>query len=249
MRIINWNIQRHAPGTWQAKSIMSEIEDLEPDLVCLTEAWEASADELNGFTVSSRGIAWSKQESAERKVLIWSKSPLTLCNSTGSMADLGGALEVRTVLANTQIRVLGLCIPYHMASPIGAEIKRKPWLQHNEFVDQLANFTKQLDPNVPTIVVGDFNRRIPSTWGPKKSLEKLLSALENFRLVTAGPIPGLGRNTVDHIALSKGLTDSNVQGLSEFDSRGRPRSDHFGTLVDFDFNLSKSTKFSKTELK
>ncbi len=75
MRIVNWNIERHGPSTWQAKSLLAEIAELEPDLVCLTEAWEDSAAALRGHAISAPGAAWSTKHDSERKVLLWWKYP------------------------------------------------------------------------------------------------------------------------------------------------------------------------------
>ncbi|MFN7056462.1 endonuclease/exonuclease/phosphatase family protein [Hyphomonas sp.] len=55
MRIVNWNIERHAPSKWRAKSLLAEIAELDPDVLCLTEAWEESAAALGGHAISAPG--------------------------------------------------------------------------------------------------------------------------------------------------------------------------------------------------
>ena len=51
MRIVNWNIERRGPHTWQAASLASEIQSLDPDIVFLTEGHHHSLEALGGFTL------------------------------------------------------------------------------------------------------------------------------------------------------------------------------------------------------
>ena len=138
MRIVNWNIERRGPSTWQAKSLLAEIAELGPDVVCLTEAWEASAEALGGHSISAAGAAWSAQHDSERKVLLWSKHPWHSVETINQLEATGSAITGLTLFGETQVRVIGLCVPYHFASPFGQEPRAKPWSQHERFLEDLS---------------------------------------------------------------------------------------------------------------
>jgi len=55
LRIVNWNIERRKPSSWQARSLVDEIASLEPDYVCLTEAWKQSLADFGGHVISAEG--------------------------------------------------------------------------------------------------------------------------------------------------------------------------------------------------
>ncbi|MFT5774383.1 hypothetical protein [Hyphomonas sp.] len=75
MRLNNWNIERRGPHIWQAASLVSEIQSLEPDLVVLTEAHTHFLDRLGGHTLSHRGYDHGPKADSEQLVVIWSKAP------------------------------------------------------------------------------------------------------------------------------------------------------------------------------
>lgn len=106
MRIANWNIERHGPSTWQAKSLLAEIAELGPDVLCLTEAWEASAVTLGGHAFSAPGAAWSTKHDSERKVLLWSKHPWQDAGTINQLEATGSAITGLTLLAGMQVRVI-----------------------------------------------------------------------------------------------------------------------------------------------
>lgn len=235
MRIVNWNIERHAPQTWQAKSLLAEIERLEPDIVCLTEAWETSAELLGGCSISAPGAAWSAKVPGECKVLLWSKAPWRDVQIIDELEATGSAITAVTELAGVGIRFVGLCIPYHFASPLGQKPRAKPWRQHERFLEDLAPLLRGWREEGPVIVVGDYNRFIPRHWGPKRSYALLETALHGFDVVTAGDLPGVGKRAIDHIAVAGEFALSGVRGLPVEGPDGRNRSDHFGVVADLEF--------------
>ena len=236
MRIVNWNIERKAPHSWQAQSLVSEIRYLAPDLICLTEAYETSLSDMGGETISVTGVKWSKQADSERKVLLWSRTPWTDIEQHDLLNQTGAAVSGITSLGGRYVRVLGMCTPYHMASPVGVEPRAKPWSQHELFLDGLKPLLNEWKAgSLPVIVLGDFNQFHPRIWGAKSAHQKLVDALGGMEVVTSGLHPGFEKHAIDHVVLSSGMVATSVSGRSRFDARGKPRSDHFGVLVDLDF--------------
>lgn len=233
MRIVNWNIERNAPSSWQAQSLLTEIKSIEPNLLCLTEAHETSCNALSGHSISAKGVAWSAQEASERKVVLWSLQPWTNVHMPKSLNEVGAAIVGDTQISGVAHRVIGLCIPYAMASPFGKEPKTKQWTQHTAFLEAFIAYLSIIDLSIPTIILGDFNRRIPfKGWGSKAAYELLLMSLNGFQVLTADMRDASDRLTVDHIAINFTAKDISVSFRTEMSENGKRRSDHFGVVVD-----------------
>lgn len=240
MRIVNWNIERRSPSTWQAKSLLGEIAQLDPDVVCLTEAWETSADQLGGHSVSTTGAAWSNKDDHERKVLLWSKNVWRDVQVIEELEATGSAITGRTELAGTDVRVVGLCIPYSFASPRGQKPRARKWSLHERFLQDLAPLLRQWRNVGPVIVTGDFNRFIPRYKGSKQAYALLEAALDGYEVITAGEIVGVNKPTIDHIAFAGDLIATQVTGRPAEADDGRRRSDHFGVVADFEFRFAEA---------
>lgn len=212
-RIINWNIERRSPTSWQGKSLAQEIESLHPNLVCLTEGWESSTEQWSGYSISAPGVAWSEQSEQERKVVLWSHNPWRNAERIDQLEKIGSAVTGITILGSTDVRVLGVCIPYHFASPLGQEPKAKMWSQHEAFLSKLRPHLKPWLEERPLIVVGDYNRRIPRAWGPRVSYELLVDTFANLKIATSGVLDGVNAQSIDHIALSRHFNVERVIGL------------------------------------
>ncbi|MEZ5998010.1 MAG: endonuclease/exonuclease/phosphatase family protein [Hyphomonas sp.] len=236
MRIVTWNIERHSPHSWQAQSLISEIESLGPDMVCLTEAFESSMSSLPGHAISVTGAKWSPQAPDERKVLVWSASSWERVERPEALNCKGAAVAGITRLDGRPVRVAGLCLPYHAASPLGQVPRARQWTQQEAFLDELIEVAAVWRAeDIPVIVLGDFNQFVPRIWGSKRASEKLMCALKGFDVVTAGLHPGYEKHAIDHVALTRELACKAVAGLSRFDDRGKARSDHFGIVVDAEY--------------
>lgn len=231
-RIVNWNIERRKPSSWQAMSLVEEITGLKPDLICLTEAWTQSLSSLGGHTVSSPGVAWSPKHEDERKVLLWSPTPWRDAGVVTGLEETGSAVTGMTTLGGIETRVVGICIPYNFASPLGRTPKVKPWHQHESYLKKLKPLLDAWARQGPTIVLGDFNRRIPRVWGPRASYALLKNAFENYEIATAGVLQGVNDRTIDHVAHFGPFSTSAVTGRPAEASDGRRRSDHFGVVLD-----------------
>ena len=235
MRVLTWNFARHAPKDWQAVTMVERIREEAPDIVCLTEGHEASLADMPGHTLSSRGAYWSASLESERKVLLWSKAPWTDVKALPEVSAISGVVSAVTEGPLGPVRVVGVCIPYHMASPFGAEERAKPWSIHVAYLEALAPAVHALrESGPPVMVIGDFNQRVPSEWGVHDVRAKFDHAFAHFDIVTRGDVPGLGEPSIDHIAVTRELRAKTVLGLSRFDADSRPLSDHFGVFAELE---------------
>ncbi|MEO9969674.1 MAG: endonuclease/exonuclease/phosphatase family protein [Hyphomonadaceae bacterium] len=231
IRVVNWNIERRGPHTWQAASLISEIADLHPDLVCLTEAHEVSLDALGGHVISHVGYRSAHKKPSERLVLLWSSAPWQPLVIPESLQYLGGLIGGVTNLDGQEMLCIGLCIPYHMAK-LASEEKTRPWHHHKTFLKQVAPWLRTQIGERPIIVVGDFNQRIPRKYGSREAYDLLMQALDPFEIITRGELAPLGELTIDHIGLNGGFRAARIEARSRFGHDGRPRSDHFGIFAE-----------------
>ena len=232
MRIVNWNIERRKPSSWQARSLVDEIASLEPDYVCLTEAWKQSLADFGGHVISAEGGAWSPQHPDERKVVLWSRNPWADVEPIEQLEAIGSAITARSDINGNVVRFVGVCIPYHFASPLGVEPRAKPWTEHERFLEILKPHLARWARDEPVTVLGDFNRRVPRSWGPKQSYEKLEDTFSGYQFATTGILDEINDRTIDHIAFAGSFEVKRVYGKSAHLPDGRRRSDHFGVVAE-----------------
>ncbi len=79
-----------------------------------------------------------------------------------------------------------------------------------------------------TIVLGDFNQRIPRKWAPKRLHEALLRAFDGFEFATAGELAGVPQLVIDHIAHTPDLTLRGIRNWPKRNAQDESLSDHFG---------------------
>lgn len=234
IKVVNWNIERRGPHTWQAASLTSEIADFRPDLICLTEAHETSLVALGGHTISHVGYRSEHKKDTERLVLLWSRKPWRSVVIPNDLQTLGGLIAGVTDLDGQEALCIGLCIPYHMAK-LSGEQKTRPWHHHKVFLKAVAPWLRALADGRPVIMMGDFNQRIPRKYGSREAHDLLMHALEPFDIVTQGELAPLDDMTIDHICVRGGLKAARIEARSRYAADGRPRSDHFGVLAELGF--------------
>ena len=231
LKVVNWNIERRSLQAWQAASLISEIAEFVPDLVCLTEAHETSLAMLGGHTISHVGYRSAHKKPSERLVLLWSSAPWRQVIIPEKLQNLGGLVAGITNLGGEDVLCLGLCIPYHMAK-LASEQKTRPWHHHKTFLKQAAPWLRTQIGECPVIVVRDFNQRIPRKYGSREAYDLLMQVFDSFEIVTRGELAPRGGLTIDHIGLNGGLKAARIEVRSRFSHDGRPRSDHFGIFAE-----------------
>lgn len=166
--------------------------------------------------------------------MIWSAAPWRDAEVLKNLEMIGSAVTGRTDIAGTQVRVVGICIPYFGANPHGQLPRIKQWALHTDFILALAPMLACWRSEGPVIVAGDYNRRMPRVYGPKQSYELLEKAFAGYNIATRGSIAGVAAQTLDHVAFAGDFRPLAVEGRSAVSPDGRECSDHFGVIVDFE---------------
>jgi hypothetical protein len=233
--IVNWNFERRPPHSRQAATLMDRVVAQRPDVVCLTEAHDGSTASMGGYEIADRGATWSNnRRDGERLVLLWSPNPWREVEVTGNAGTTtGGYIGGVTDTPMGPMRVLGICAPHHAASQVGATTKARLWTEQVAFWDGLAKLIAARDRGIPTVLLGDFNQYVPRIWGSRAAHAGMLLALDDLLVATGGPISGIDKPTIDHIAHTPDLAPQELNGLSRFGDDGCALSDHFGVVVRF----------------
>ena len=170
----------------------------------------------------------------QKKVILWSRAPWTEIDRHGS-AGLPPGRFVRGVTETVigLVDVIGVCVPYHMANVSFGRRDRRPWEDHLAYLGGLQDIVAQSLSPLPTILLGDFNQRVPRMGAPERVQNALLNTLGDLLSVgTAGRLPGLDEQHVDHLAHSPDLTVCGLLGLPRIDAAGLELCDHPGVFVE-----------------
>jgi len=125
------------------------------------------------------------------------------------------------------LRVIGVCIPWRDAHVRTGRGDRDAWEEHLAYLETLQKVLQGHTSR--TIILGDFNQRIPRRWTPEHVHQRLLDAFEpDFSIVTEGLLEPAGAQAIDHMALSNDLIADQVTTISNLTDGGRHLSDHFG---------------------
>ena len=232
MRILTWNLERRKIHTPYGKLAVQHLFSQNPDVMAISET-RTRFPKNEGFT------AWAQHpqghfEEDERKILIWSKKPWTDIDDIGhEKLPKGRFVSGVTQTDIGEVRVVGVCIPYHMADVSFGTKDKKPWQQHIKFLDLLPDVLKKYKR--PIIIAGDYNQRFPRVkYGNRKVSEKMTETFRDFNIVTQGVITGMERAGIDHIALDKRISVKTVWGWSNIVD-GTRLSDHDGAGCEISF--------------
>jgi exonuclease III len=228
LRIANWNVEWRRPEGRDAKEIRKRLEVFDPDVVCLTESWIEMLSDWGGYTITTRPRP--PRPEGKRAVLLWSRAPWKGVGDGGTISEARQSfLSATTDTPIGRVQFAGIIIPYHMADVAHGTRDQRMWDRHAAFLDHLPSAIAEMDGN--SIVLGDFNQRIPSTWVPDKLQRQLLSVLEKYKIATANPMPGSTELAIDHIAVGNELAAEAGPILSNERTDGKELSDHFGVTA------------------
>jgi endonuclease/exonuclease/phosphatase family metal-dependent hydrolase len=167
------------------------------------------------------------------KVLLWSRTPWAHVDAVGTADMPGGRFIAGTTetLIGT-LRVIGVCIPWQEAHVRSGNRNRQRWEDHLAYLRELAPILRSINPSVPSVVMGDFNQRLPRQHQPPEVYQALLDTLgPDFDVVTSGVIESAPEHSIDHVAISHHLRPRSVRFISNHDAAGKELSDHFGLQV------------------
>ena len=238
VRIGTWNVGWAEADSERGARVADALKAPDCDIVCVTEG---CADILppDGHAVDA-GPDWGYgREEARRKVLVWSRQPWAAVDIGISSALPAGRLVAGvTLTALGALTVVGVCIPWRDAHVRSGRRDRSQWQEHEAW---LAGFESLPYRHAKrrTVVLGDFNQRVPRRSQPKGVHAVLLHAFEGFSLATAGDLDGAPGRALDHIAHTPDMEPAGGIGLwPRNDRRDRRLSDHFGVWGDFAFGTT-----------
>ncbi len=232
MRIATWNTEWRETRSPDAAVIRERLHALSPDIVCLTETHFDFLAEWGGYSICGSEDWGGPTYGTRREVLLWSRTPWHGIDKVGSGALPPGRF-IRGVTQSPigKVDVVGIVIPYHMSNVRHGTGDRKMWELHRDYLEALPAVTEGLPAT--SLVVGDFNQRVPSSWVPRELRKKLATAMADLTIVTDGILEPVGKAAIDHIAVGSGLAATDILSISNENGRRRI-SDHFGVAASLE---------------
>ncbi|MBI1339219.1 hypothetical protein GC169_03260 [bacterium] len=238
MRLVTWNMAGHKPDSPHAIEAMARIAELAPDIVCLTDAHEGSTAPLGGYRASDIGAVWGADAASARKVVIWSRTPLEEIERDDALSRLGGLVSGLTQTPLGTVRLIGVCLPHHMAwrpepgSDEAPSSRPAPWTLHVSYLERLQEVLAAMRAGPPSVIAGAFNQFLPLVWGSWAAHHALKAALGPFGVVTSGDLAPMREPTVNHVAIDLDLRADAVMGIDRMSADGEALTDHAGAAVD-----------------
>lgn len=195
--VATWNIAWAPADGPRGSMVRQRLAATAADVLVVTEGRQALLPD--GGHVVDAGDDWGYPRKPDRrKVLLWSRWPLT---DVGRFTTGGAAGRVVTALTATPagpIRVVAVCIPWTNAHVSTGRQDATAWSEHLDCLNQLDTLAARFDPAVPTVVAGDFNQRIPRIRQPVRVAARLAEVMDRWTIHTAGDIEH--GPLIDHVA-------------------------------------------------
>lgn len=230
LTVATYNCEWRASASPDAKLIRHRLFALNPAVICLTETYRDFFGNA-GHVIEAEPDYGYPVVSGRRKVLLWSQQPWRQVDVIGHPKLPSGRFVAGTTASPLgDVRVAGVCIPWSKAHVVTGRRDRSTWQDHIAYLEGLAEWLP-VEP-ARMIVMGDFNQRVPRRYQPQHAIDHLQHALlDQLALATAGDIPGIGKQAIDHVCCSHDLRICEVKGISNIGPDQRLMSDHFGVAV------------------
>lgn len=224
LTVTTWNTQWATLKTDRGHRVAKTLSAPDSDIIVVTEGVRNLLPR-EGQAVDA-GDDWGYSPKPDRrKVIVWSRFPLSL-DSVAEAGAARGRLAVATAeTPEGAVRVIGVCIPWRDAHVSTGRSDAGAWSEHLEYLDQFQELLNGLDNAVPTVIAGDFNQRIPRVQQPIRVAERLAQVLTDWKIHTTGAFEH-GPH-IDHIASNDHLGCQDATDWSGIDGLGR-LSDHSG---------------------
>ena len=231
IRVVSWNTEWRRPDSRDGKEILKRLQDLDADIICLTETHFDMFSGWPGAVVDGGPNPFNVKEPSRRTVLLWTRSRWSeTARKGGSQMRVGCFVRGETSTSDGPATVVGVVIPYHMSDVRYGAKNRSIWENHERYLDDLLQLTPALPANA--MVIGDYNQRLPATFPPPLLREKLLNALSGMNVTTSGIVGPDGKRSNDHIACGQAWKCEATGVISNVGDRGGQLSDHFGVWAD-----------------
>lgn len=220
MKIINWNVGR--PGKTKSKLILEKLDEINGDIVILTETNSGIIPKGNTNLVSTNyqpydfdGELCVPYKPGENRSSVWTKYPVTKTYATYD--------QFTSVCADI-LTPFGSLTLY--ATIIGVFNGLRPRF-HHDITHQLSDF-EIIFPGKQVALIGDFNTSFSGRVYPGNiAREKLNQLVEKYNLTNlTGSVP----NAVDHIVISNEFVKEKTISL-EIWNTDKKLSDHIGFAV------------------
>ena len=233
LTVATWNVWWAGPRSWRTPEILSRIDGLGAEVICLTET-RADMLSSSGYTICSQLDYGYGVQVNRRKALLWSKEPWEEVDDLGHAAMPSGrfiAGVTGTTLGRTA--VVGVCIPWagSRSEKRRGSARKRRWEDHEQYLVGLTEYLKSRCLR-RIILMGDFNQRIGSGGtAPQKLRKALEDAFPRGMSLATSEIEFQGKKSIDHIALSRDLSVESVGAISNVQGE-RKLSDHFGVVAE-----------------
>lgn len=202
----------------------------DPEIVCVTEG-HTDFFKGAGYLIEAQADYGYPLTPGRRKVMLWSRRPWTDVDCVGDPAmPTGRFIAGCTKTSLGELHVIGVCIPWRDAHVRSGRRDRQPWEDHLAYLEGLRRYLEQRRQR--SVLVGDFNQRIPRRYVPKPVHQALLDCLgSGYSVATAGALPPEGQRAIDHLAHTRDLRPEAVRALSNLGLDEKQLSDHFGVAL------------------
>ena len=226
MKIATWNLEWARPGSTRERIIRESLLATDADVICLTEAYPETVSG-QGHVIEAALGNFVADRKAAKKVLLWARNGWRDVSTEGQFTPLGRIVSGSTNTAYGPMRIVGVCIPWHGSNTPRFGGDRQLWDDHMDFLKSLAVRLGRVSES--TVLIGDYNQRLPRGRQPERVCEALEHALTGFYVATRNFVGGDGDLAIDHIAHTPDLRMRNLAELPKHQG-GLRLSDHFGVM-------------------
>lgn len=232
MKILLWNIQWASPKSKRTPYILNTIQKHNPFIICLTETYHGLLQRSGNSMYSDADYGYKIHE-GRRKISLWSKNDWESVDSIGDpVLPSGRFISGITTTPIGRINCIGVCIPWADAHVSTGRKDRKRWEDHLQYLKGLSHITNNLPNDIPSVILGDFNQRIPKGSQPQYVYSALFNTFnDKVSIKTSGYIPELEQQSIDHLACTSDIEVIDIKGINKKADDGVSLSDHFGLVI------------------
>ena len=234
MRLGLWNYQWRAWDSVAGRTMTERLWERSPEVVCITEGKADPPESLAGHWIMSDADYGYRKFPGRRKVMLWSRNPWTEIERVGSEnMPTGRFVSAWTRTSLGPVFFIGVCIPWRDAHVRSGRRDRSPWEENQSYLRGLNEVIHRKAHRGPCVLMGDFNQRVPRCGSPAWLFDELMDATRGLVWATDGPVPGLGKQVIDHVVHSDELHCLSTEGIDPTGDGGLRLSDHPGIVVEF----------------